>query len=174
MSHIYFILGGAKSGKTAFALALSEKHPEKRLYLATAEAWDDEMKDRIARHQAERGASWETIEEPLDPAKAIRGASAGDVSVILVDCLTLWLSNHLAGQGRAVEEIIELTNDLIEAAAESDLPIIFVSNEVGQGIVPDNKLARTFRDLAGSVNQMVASKADEVYFVTAGIPTRLK
>lgn len=139
------------------------------VYLATAQALDAEMAARIARHRAERGRDWTTIEEPLELAAALeRGARAGQP--ILVDCLTLWLSN-LMGAGRGVEAEIAR---LLAALKVLPAPVVFVSNEVGLGIVPDNALARAFRDEAGRLNQAVAAAADRVVFLVAGLPLALK
>jgi len=167
------ILGGAKSGKSAYAQALAESCPTPRLYVATAEARDAEMAARIARHQADRGAEWHTCEEPLDLVRALT-ENAGRHGVLLVDCLTLWLSNLLlqaeAGQG-SVEEAVQVLLDLLPSLTA---PVILVANEVGWGIVPDNALARRFRDLAGGLNQRLAARADLVVLVAAGLPLTLK
>jgi adenosylcobinamide kinase/adenosylcobinamide-phosphate guanylyltransferase len=139
-------------------------------YLATAQALDAEMRERVASHQAQRGGRFETLEEPLQLGGALREA-AGHHDVILVDCLTLWITN-LLGAGRDVAQAVE---ELAMALAEIDgVRVILVSNEVGLGIVPDNTLARTFRDLAGSTHQRMAEICDDVYFVLAGLPLTLK
>lgn len=166
-------LGGAKSGKTRQALARSETYPGPRVYLATAEALDDEMVRRIKNHQAERGPQWRTVEAPLEPEAAI--AALGDGSPVMLDCVTLWL-NNLLGQFEEIDikYVIMRVERLAEAAAAHGGPVIVVSNEVGGGIVPMNALARAFRDLAGAANQILAARADEVYLVTAGLPLRLK
>ena len=167
------ILGGAKSGKTAYAQALAESCPAPRLYVAPAEARDAEMAARIARHQADRGPHWRTCEEPLDLARALT-EHAGRHGVLLVDCLTLWLSNLLmqeeAGQGTVAEAV----QALIDLLPTLTAPVILVANEVGWGIVPDNALARRFRDLAGGLNQELARLADLVVLVAAGLPLTLK
>jgi adenosylcobinamide kinase/adenosylcobinamide-phosphate guanylyltransferase len=162
------VLGGARSGKSRFAEGLVAAHPGPRVYLATAEAGDAEMAERIRRHRARRGAGWTTVEEPLDLPRALE--AAGRDAAVLVDCLTLWLSNLMA-TGREVERE---TQALVELLPRLSGPVVFVSNEVGQGIVPDNALARAFRDRAGLLHQAVAAAADRVYFVTAGLPQLLK
>lgn len=162
------ILGGARSGKTRRALRLAQ-HFEKRIYIATAQARDDEMAERITKHQAERGAAWTTCEAPLDLATPI-SAIEDDGIVAVIDCLTLWLSNLMLAERNIEHE----TAQLVKAIATAKCPLIFVSNEVGLGIVPETKLARTFRDAQGRLNQEIASVADSVEFVAAGLPLRLK
>lgn len=163
---ITLVLGGARSGKTRHALGLAEALPGPLRYIATAEALDGEMAERIARHQAERGPRWTTLEAPLDLAGAL--AQAGGPA--LVDCLTLWLSNLMLA-GRDVDAEAEHLVAALRAAAH---PVILVSNEVGLGIVPDNALAREFRDRAGRLNQAVAAAAGRVVFIAAGLPLVLK
>lgn len=162
------VLGGARSGKSRHAEALAAG-AERRVYLATAQAFDDEMRDRIARHRTQRGDGWHLVEEPFDLSGALAGAAA-PCTAILVDCLTLWLSNLLLA-----ERDIEAESDAFVAALPA-LPgrIILVSNEVGLGIVPDNALARRFRDAAGLLNQAVATACHRVILVTAGLPLTLK
>jgi adenosylcobinamide kinase/adenosylcobinamide-phosphate guanylyltransferase len=145
--------------------------PGKKVYIATAQALDDEMKDRIAKHKTERGSDWNTMEEPVRISDAVRSA-AREYDVVLIDCLTLWLSNLLCSDADVENEVEVLFDSLPIARHASQLFI--VSNEVGQGIVPDNALARRFRDLAGHLNRKVAGIADEVYLVTAGIPIKIK
>ena len=166
---VTLVLGGARSGKSRFAEGLIAAHPGRPIYLATAEAGDAEMAERIRRHRARRGDAWATIEEPLELAGALTSVPR-DNAAVLVDCLTLWLSNLIAA-GRNVEREIQ---SLIECLPKVAAPVIFVSNEVGLGIVPDNALARAFRDHAGFLHQAVASAADRVYFVAAGLPLLLK
>lgn len=168
LPRVTLVLGGARSGKSRHAEMLV-RAAGGGVYLATAQALDAEMAARIARHRAERGRDWTTIEEPLELAAALeRGARAGQP--ILVDCLTLWLSN-LMGAGRGVEAE---TARLLAALKVLPAPVVFVSNEVGLGIVPDNALARAFRDEAGRLNQAVAAAADRVVFLAAGLPLALK
>lgn len=163
------ILGGARSGKSRFAEEQARAAARNRIYIATAEALDDEMKQRIAHHRQQRGDDWKVVECPLALADAIT-ANAQPDAVVLVDCLTLWLSNLMLAEADISSECTRLT-DAISAARG---PVLLVSNEVGQGIVPDNALARRFRDEAGRLNQTIARAVDIVWFVTAGIPTRLK
>lgn len=164
------VLGGARSGKTSFAERLAMGAGVKPAYLATAQALDREMRERVASHQSQRAGRFETIEEPLLLAHAVAEAAASH-DVILVDCLTLWITN-LLGAGRDVAEAVEQLATTLAALDSSR--VILVSNEVGLGIVPDNPLARTFRDLAGSTHQRMAEICDDVYFVAAGLPMTLK
>lgn len=164
-----FVIGGARSGKTRYALAQALARPaSRRVMIVTAQALDEEMEARIARHQAERGAAWTTVEEPLELARAVGGLKAGDVAV--VDCLTLWLSNLLLGDIEPAPAVEALAQTLAASPAE----VFVVSNEVGQGIVPDNPLARRFRDEAGWMHQAMAAAAGRVVLVTAGLPLPLK
>lgn len=163
------VLGGARSGKSRHAQDLAEALGTRRVFVATAQAFDAEMTERIARHRADRDACWSTIEAPIDLSQAIAAADAPDAAV-LVDCLTLWASNMLLGE----EDIDARLDDLIAAAAARRGHLILVANEVGLGIVPDNALARRFRDVAGTINQRVARYADDVIFVAAGLPLALK
>jgi adenosylcobinamide kinase/adenosylcobinamide-phosphate guanylyltransferase len=161
------VLGGARSGKSRHAQALAEGCPGARVFVATAQAFDAEMADRIARHRADRDAGWRTIEAPLALPAAI--ADAGGAT-ILIDCLTLWGSNLLLDERDA--EVA--TTALLDALAATPARVVLVSNEVGWGIVPDNALARRFRDVAGRMNQRVAAAVDRVDLVVAGIAMRLK
>ena len=161
-----FILGGARSGKSRHAELLCAHLPPPWSYIATAQAHDDEMRDRIARHRARRGADWHTIEAPIDLVGAINDAAGP----LLVECLTLWLANvMLAGAD------VSPACDALEAAlATRASPTIVVANEVGLGIVPDNALARAFRDAAGLLHQRIAARADQVVFMVAGLPLMVK
>ena len=163
------VLGGTRSGKSRYAEALLAEHGGARTYIATAEALDAEMAVRIAQHRARRGTGWSTVEHPLDLLAALEAHCLPN-SAVLVDCLTLWLSNLMAASRDVAAETAGLT------AALGRLPgrVVLVSNEVGLGIVPDNDMAREFRDHAGRLNQAVAEVADEVVFVAAGLPLRLK
>ena len=168
LPRLSFVIGGARSGKSALAERLATGSTRPRRYIATAEAWDDEMRARIARHRADRGAAWETVEAPLDLCAALAGA--GQDQVALVDCATLWLTNHLLA-----EHDLDAETALLLAALEAcPAPVIMVSNEVGWGIVPDNALARAFRDAQGRLNQRLAAQADLVVGVMAGLPMVLK
>jgi adenosylcobinamide kinase / adenosylcobinamide-phosphate guanylyltransferase len=164
-----FVLGGARSGKSSFAQRLAEESSGELIYIATAQAFDDEMTERITRHKADRGPRWQTVECPVELAEVI-AAHPGANKTILIDCLTLWLSNLILGE----RDVANAVSGLIKALKNSQAQIILVSNEVGQGIVPDNALARRFRDEAGWLNQTIAKTADTVWFVTAGLPQRLK
>lgn len=164
-----FVLGGARSGKTAHALRIALGAPaRRRVMIATAEALDGEMAARIARHQAERGEDWVTVEAPRRLAEAVADLSSGDVAVI--DCLTLWITNLMLDDTDIGAAMTELTAALLASPAE----LVVISNEVGQGIVPDNALARRFRDEAGWAHQALAAVADRVVFVTAGLAQTLK
>jgi adenosylcobinamide kinase/adenosylcobinamide-phosphate guanylyltransferase len=172
---ISFVIGGCRSGKSGYALRLAEncrlKH---RIYVATCVPHDEEMRYRVERHQAERSHRWSTVEEPIRLADVIRDKSAAD-TVVLVDCLTLWVTNLvMAAADRNPEHFRAPTRQLVESLEESEGPVVLVSNEVGTGIVPENPMARLFRDIAGSVNQGVASVSDTVVWMVAGIPVRVK
>ena len=166
------IIGGARSGKSAHAQSLAETEAARRggvpVMIATAEALDDEMRDRIARHRAERGPAWRTVETPLDVAGAITRLGPADCAV--VDCLTLWLSNLMFAE----RELEAATEVFLAAAASATAEVILVSNEVGMSIVPENALARRFRDEAGRLNRRCAEAAGEVIVMFAGIPLQLK
>jgi adenosylcobinamide kinase/adenosylcobinamide-phosphate guanylyltransferase len=163
------VLGGARSGKSSYAESLIESAPGAWLYLATATAGDHEMQERIREHQLRRGSRWAAVEEPLALVETLQRL-AGPNRAVLVDCLTLWLSN-LMESGRDVDgEIADLAAALPTLAG----PVVMVSNEVGLGIVPDNALARRFRDNAGRLHQMVAAVVPVVTFVAAGLPLHLK
>jgi adenosylcobinamide kinase / adenosylcobinamide-phosphate guanylyltransferase len=164
---VTLVLGGARSGKSQFAESLLAPGREQRIYLATGEPGDAEMQRRIAEHRARRGSGWHTIEAPLDIATPL--SHAGN-SPVLVDCLTLWLSNLMVAD-LAIEEA---TAGLCRALGKLRAPAVLVSNEVGLGIVPENALAREFRDHAGRLHQRVAAVADRVIFIAAGLPLTLK
>ncbi len=165
---ISLILGGARSGKSQYAEVLCENN-EKKIYLATAQAHDNEFKERIKTHQQRRKKSWLTIEEPLKLADVIATHSHPE-TVVLIDCLTLWLSNLLEHEKNPEQE----TNTLIKALTQAGGPVIMVSNEVGLSIVPENALARHFRDEQGKLNQALAKVATNVVFIAAGLPLILK
>ncbi|MCY1671959.1 bifunctional adenosylcobinamide kinase/adenosylcobinamide-phosphate guanylyltransferase [Novosphingobium sp. SL115] len=163
------ILGGARSGKSRYGQQRVEGFDGSLAYIATAQAFDCEMADRIARHRADRGSRWTTLEAPLDLSGAIAEASQR-FSAILVDCLTLWLSNQMLTD----RDMAEACDGLIRAIGACSVPVALIANEVGLGIVPDNALARRFRDEAGWLNQKLAEVASEVVFVAAGLPLTLK
>ena len=165
----WLVLGGARSGKSRHAQRLAEAVAGEHVFVATAQAFDGEMRDRIARHRDDRDSRWQTVEAPLALAEAISAADGADV-VMLVDCLTLWVSNLLLGD----HDIDAATDALVAAIDAASARIVFVSNEVGYGIVPDNALARRFRDVAGILNQRVAAVVERVDLVAAGLPLRLK
>ena len=160
---IILVTGGARSGKSALAERLVLRHPGPRIYIATAEARDGEMRDRIFQHQRDRGESWKTVEEPVDLAGVLRDTDGQGIR--LVDCLTLWLSNCMENADLEV---------LVATLRQQSCPVVLVTNELGQGIVPDNALARRFRDDHGRMNQAVAAAAHEVWMAVSGQPLRLK
>ena len=169
---IIFITGGARSGKSYFAQELAQKFPDPKAYLATAQALDEEMAERIRRHQKNRSADWRTLEEPLKVPECLEGH--GDYfSLILLDCLTLWTSNLMMA-GWDEPKILEEADRLLEACQRVKCSLILVGNEVGMGIVPDNPQARVFRDLAGEANELLARAADEVHVIFSGLPLKLK
>lgn len=164
------VLGGARSGKSAYAQRLAEASGRAPVYCATATVSDDpEMRARIARHRAERDARWRGVEAPLDLLGTLR-EEAGPDRVVLVDCLTLWLANLVLGDRDHETE----ADALVRALPALPGPVIFVSNEVGQGIVPDNALARAFRDAQGRLNRRMAAGCDAAVLVSAGLPLVLK
>jgi adenosylcobinamide kinase/adenosylcobinamide-phosphate guanylyltransferase len=173
LPHVTLVLGGAASGKSAFSEGLIEAGFSGQwigaTYLATATVDDGEMAAKIERHRARRGPAWTTVEEPLALADALIAHSEPQTPV-LVDCLTLWLSNLIFAERNIASETKRLTASLPALAS----PTVFVSNEVGDGIVPENALARRFREEAGQLNQAIAAAADRVHLVTAGLPTTLK
>ncbi len=163
------VLGGARSGKSAFAERLVAETGLSRHYIATGRAWDDEMRQRIVKHREDRGEGWETHEEPLALAARIKDVAREDRAV-LVDCLTFWVTNLMLEERDISAEFASLA-EAIEGAPGR---LVFVSNEVGLGIVPENRMAREFRDHAGRLHQQVAALVPEVYFVAAGLPLKMK
>jgi adenosylcobinamide kinase/adenosylcobinamide-phosphate guanylyltransferase len=174
MGEIILYLGGAKSGKTRAALDKTETYAPPRYYLATALAQDAEMAVKIKNHQAERGPDWRTIEEPLDLPLGMK--KAGPDSPVLLDCLTLWLSNQISldPEYRSFDRILAKVELLLEAASKRSGPVIMVSNEVGNGLVPMESISRFFRDISGLTHQRIAQEATSVFLVTAGLPLKLK
>lgn len=186
MSH-HLVIGGARSGKSSFAQALAEAHPGDVQLIVTAEILDEEMRERVAKHRAERPAHWHVTEAPIDLPEAIERLAVGcaprtesnarsvrnahPTSFVLVDCLTLWLSNILCTQPDTLESRIQSLSSAIMAA---EVQLVLVSNEVGWSIVPENPLARRFRDEQGRLNQRVAALCNEVTLVAAGLPLKLK
>jgi adenosylcobinamide kinase/adenosylcobinamide-phosphate guanylyltransferase len=166
-ARLTLVLGGARSGKSRYAETIITALPPPWIYLATAQALDAEMAARIGAHQARRGAGWTTVEAPRDLAATL---VANAKAPILVDCLTLWLSNLMMADAQIDAEIDRLEQALAKAAA----PVVLVANEVGSGIVPDNALARRFRDLQGALNQRIAARADHVVLLVAGLPLFVK
>lgn len=167
------IIGGARSGKSRFALDLGKKTNGEKYFIATAEALDAEMAMRIAQHQRERGSSWKTIEAPLQLAETIQSLEK-NADIILIDCLTLWLSNLMMQKGATDTSITEEIAKLVDTVAKVQCLLIAVSNEVGLGIVPANAETRRFRDFAGLLHQQYAAVAQEVYFMVAGISQQIK
>ncbi|MEM6579334.1 MAG: bifunctional adenosylcobinamide kinase/adenosylcobinamide-phosphate guanylyltransferase [Pseudomonadota bacterium] len=162
------ILGGAASGKSAFAEGLVKNSGRPMIYLATAQAFDDEMRDKLERHKTQRGPGWRTIEEPMDVGRTL--AALGGDTAVLLDCVTMWLSNQMLAE----TDLDEAEASLMAGLALCAAPVVMVSNEVGLSVVPDNALARRFRDAQGRLNQKLAARADLVVNVIAGLPQVLK
>lgn len=178
MARLILVTGGSRSGKSRYALALAETLGQPRLFIATCPVVDDEMRARIAKHQqARHRSSWHTIEETIDLVGAIRSAHTFDV--ILIDCLTLWINNLMydaeqAGQPIEEEHVEQRCRDVLDACRDHTGTVVFVTNEVGTGVVPDNAAARLFRDLVGRANQVIAERADGVTLMTCGVPQHIK
>ncbi len=173
MPKITFVIGGCRSGKSRHAQELAEATaPANRVYVATCVPYDDEMRDRVRKHQADRDRTWKTVEAPLDLPDTIRDTSR-ESGVLLVDCLTLWTTNLLLDPERS-DRMPLWIDRLAEALEAAQCPVILVSNEVGGGIVPENALARQFRDWVGTLNQRIAACADRVIWTVAGIPVTIK
>lgn len=172
MSRIILVTGGARSGKSLVAEELTERFGAPLGYLATAQAGDSEMSERIKLHQERRGDNWQTMEEPLDLCGVI-GGHDGHFNAVLVDCLILWLSNLLLHHNAPAPVLAEVRR-LTSLFPKLNTSLVVVTGEVGMGIVPENSLARSYRDLAGEANQMIAAVADEVYLTVCGIPTKIK
>jgi len=167
MTKITLVTGGARSGKSALAERLIRRSGDSFYFIATAEPLDEEMSERIALHKARRGDEWTTISEPLDLVGAL---NQSDSAPRLIDCLTLWLSNVIFSDRDLANE----TTKVLDALSQQTHPVVLVTNEVGSGIVPENALARRYRDAAGRLNQDVAAIADEVYLSVSGCPVRIK
>ncbi len=167
---VILVGGGSRSGKSRYALALAEVHGQRLGFVATAQVLDDEMRDRVRRHQLDRGASFITIEESFDVAGVVEDR-AKQFDAVVIDCLTVWLSNLMLSGDRDVEAEI---SRLVSVACKASCGIVMVTNEVGCGIVPENELARRFRDQAGLLNQRIAEIASRVYFMAFGCPMRVK
>ena len=178
MSHLIYISGGCRSGKSQYAQQLAEELPGKRAYLATCPAIDDEMAKRIELHQQQRsGRGWHTIEAPIELTKSIKQAE--DFDVLLIDCLTLWINNLLyaaeqRGHPLTEQDITDKCDELIAVCQQQSQTIIFVSNELGMGLVPIDATARTYRDSLGRCNQNIAQNCDEAIFMVSGLPLILK
>lgn len=185
-SELILVTGGARSGKSTFAEKLCAQKGKNVAYIATAEALDEGMKARIQRHRSQRPENWETFESPQNVDKVIKELHQKDYDIAMVDCLTvlttnLFLSDKIDWDTASRKQIDQKTksilcemDQLIEAVLNSEIPVVLVTNEVGLGIVPDNRMARIFRDIAGWVNQKVAGHAHSVYFVVSGIPLQIK
>ncbi|NIQ03056.1 MAG: bifunctional adenosylcobinamide kinase/adenosylcobinamide-phosphate guanylyltransferase [Nitrospinaceae bacterium] len=172
MAKATLITGGCRSGKSRHSLSLAREVVGDKMYLATAEALDAEMKERIARHQLERGKDWETIEEPVEVLRVLQDLENRS-GVLVLDCLTLWISNRMH-HGDNREELVQEAGRLAGQIGRMRCELIVITNEVGAGIVPENKLARDFRDLAGEINQRFAEHCDQVIHMVSGIPVVLK
>ncbi len=171
---LILVTGGSRSGKSSFALDMALTFDEPRTFIATAQAFDDEMRARIAKHARSRSPDWRLLEEPLRVPEAL-SVALRDARAVLVDCVTLWMSNLLlADEAFQEEQAGEQAADLARRAHAADATTVVVTNEVGSGIVPDNPLARRFRDCAGRANQEIARLADAVYLMTSGISLRIK
>jgi len=167
--HVTLVLGGARSGKSGFSERLATESGLERHYIATGRAYDDEMRERIARHRADRGDGWTTHEVPLELAERLTEIDAPG-KVVLVDCLTLWVTNLIMDE----RDIDAAGATLLRQFENLSGNLILVSNEVGLGIVPDNRMAREFRDHAGRLHQRIAAAADAVFFIAAGLPLKMK
>ncbi len=171
---LILITGGSRSGKSGFALQKAAALPQPRVFLATAQAADEEMRGRIEAHRKSRPPEWGLVEEPLQVARALARVLEG-AGVVIVDCVTLWVSNLiLADEAMGEKEVADRAEELAVIASGSPVPVIVVTNEVGSGVVPDNALARRFRDCAGRANQVLARWAGEVHLMVSGLPMTLR
>lgn len=169
LPRLTLVLGGAASGKSSFAEGVVAKTGRNRVYIATAQAFDAEMAEKISEHRKSRGAGWRTLEAPQDVSAALEQVDARDV--VLLDCATLWLSNVMLAEEKETEIAVE---ELFEALENCPAPVVVVSNETGMGIVPEHRLGRAFRNAQGRLNQRLAARAEAVVFVAAGLPMFLK
>ncbi len=170
MSDIIFITGGQRSGKSSFAQKLALKKNSHPFYLATARYWDENFNERIKRHKDDRGPEWNNLEEELN----ISELNIPDKSVVVIDCITLWLTNFFMDHNQDVEKCLELAKREFDLFAEKDITIFVVSNEIGMSLHAQTETGRKFTDLQGWMNQYLADKADEVYFMISGIPQKIK
>jgi len=181
MGKLILITGGARSGKSRYAQEMAEKSGEKVLFVATAEGLDDEMRGRIAKHRQQRPTIWRTLEAPLNVSNRLQ-AAAGDIQTIIIDCITLLVNNVFTRgcDGDSIdmtliqEKLSAEIDGLLDCVKKTDALFIIVTNEVGLGIVPDNYMARSYRDLLGGANQQLAKASDEVYLMVSGLPLRVK
>lgn len=173
MGRLIYVTGGARSGKSGYAQTLAEQQSGELLYIAPAQVLDSEMAERVELHRQARGERWSLLEEPLWLSDRLPDAVAGHAAVLL-DCVTIWLSNLFFHYGEEHDPALDEVARLIAVAKDLPVPLYLVSNELGSGIVPENKLARSFRDLAGRVNQQLAAAADEAWLVVSGLPVKLK
>ncbi|PLX87203.1 MAG: bifunctional adenosylcobinamide kinase/adenosylcobinamide-phosphate guanylyltransferase [Desulfuromonas sp.] len=173
MSRLIYVTGGARSGKSDYAQQLAEQQPGELLYIAPAEVLDAEMAERIELHRQARDARWALLEEPRQLAEMLPAAAQGKAALLL-DCVTIWLSNLYFHYGEDHGPVLTDVEDLLRVVTELPAPLYLVSNELGSGVVPENRMARHFRDLAGKVNQQLAAAADEAWLVVSGLPVRLK
>jgi len=169
MAKITFITGGQRSGKSRYAQELAEKKSDEPVYLATAHIWDADFEQRVKRHQSDRGEKWTTIEEEIEI-----GRLTLDGKTVLLDCITLWLTNIFYKNKSDVNQSLEKAKEVWENFVKKDITLIVVSNELGMGVHPENELARKFADLQGWMNQHIAQTADEVFLMISGIPVKIK
>lgn len=169
MAEIIFITGGQRSGKSSFAQCLAEQKSESPIYLATARIWDDDFKSRVERHRSDRGENWQTIEEEFQLSKHDFSGK-----VVLLDCITLWLTNIFYDNKNNVDQSLEIAKIEWDKFIQQDFTLVVVSNELGMGVHPMNEVARKFADLQGWINQYIAKSADEVQLLVSGIPLKIK
>ena len=169
MAEITFITGGQRSGKSSFAQRLAEEKSKSPIYLATARIWDDDFEARVKRHQSDRGKQWQTIEEQIDIGKHNLAGKT-----VLLDCITLWLTNIFYENKNDVDQSLEIAKNEWDKFIKQDFTLIVVSNELGMGVHPENEIARKFADLQGWMNQYIVESADSVYLMVSGIPMKIK